>query len=412
MPGVVVVPRQPVTALHAGADRGDGDNYSKWRTREGIKNLPEFDGESDDDTAPRTRRRRVGAGDRDPVHHRRMVEQQPTRPTGRLRVGEVGHSASRRCSASIPAGSRGGPQARPVGLGLDPARDQVLDRQQQRRRGQRRRPRAPAPTRPRAAVPGEPGRRAPAPAGSPAPRAPRTRARPSACAGAATWPSSCASSARSLVGGAREARCRRPPPARSARAVHLRVLARSSATTRRRPDRAGAGPHLPLELRSQRRTAGRQRPRRDEQRVDHDRLQHHEHRHGDPGRDAHRKPGLARPPPDRQADGVRHGRPRPSTPPGRAQRPAPTPWRSAGRGRRSPRGRGRRIRAAAGRPRRPRPQPRPRHRRRRRAEGRGSRTSAPTGPRPARRRDRARGLPRPAGIAARGSRPPARSGRA
>jgi hypothetical protein len=25
------------------------DNYSKWKTREGIKNLPEFDGESDDD---------------------------------------------------------------------------------------------------------------------------------------------------------------------------------------------------------------------------------------------------------------------------------------------------------------------------------------------------------------------------
>jgi hypothetical protein len=25
------------------------DNYSKWRTREGIKNLPEFDSESDDD---------------------------------------------------------------------------------------------------------------------------------------------------------------------------------------------------------------------------------------------------------------------------------------------------------------------------------------------------------------------------
>jgi hypothetical protein len=25
------------------------DNYSKWRTREGIKNLPEFDGESNDD---------------------------------------------------------------------------------------------------------------------------------------------------------------------------------------------------------------------------------------------------------------------------------------------------------------------------------------------------------------------------
>ena len=25
------------------------DNFSKWQTREGIKNLPEFDGESDDD---------------------------------------------------------------------------------------------------------------------------------------------------------------------------------------------------------------------------------------------------------------------------------------------------------------------------------------------------------------------------
>ena len=24
------------------------DNYSKWQTREGIKNLPEFDGEHDD----------------------------------------------------------------------------------------------------------------------------------------------------------------------------------------------------------------------------------------------------------------------------------------------------------------------------------------------------------------------------
>ena len=25
-----------------------GDNYSKWQTREGIKNLPEFDGEHED----------------------------------------------------------------------------------------------------------------------------------------------------------------------------------------------------------------------------------------------------------------------------------------------------------------------------------------------------------------------------
>jgi hypothetical protein len=28
------------------------DNYSKWQTREGIKNLPEFDGENGDDDAP------------------------------------------------------------------------------------------------------------------------------------------------------------------------------------------------------------------------------------------------------------------------------------------------------------------------------------------------------------------------
>jgi hypothetical protein len=28
------------------------DNFSKWQTREGIKNLPEYDGPQDDDQAP------------------------------------------------------------------------------------------------------------------------------------------------------------------------------------------------------------------------------------------------------------------------------------------------------------------------------------------------------------------------
>ena len=28
------------------------DNYSKWRTREGIKNLPEFEGEQEEGARP------------------------------------------------------------------------------------------------------------------------------------------------------------------------------------------------------------------------------------------------------------------------------------------------------------------------------------------------------------------------
>src|ERR1700747_706006 len=53
------------------------DNYSKWKTREGIKNLPEFEG------------------------------------------GPPSHAPARRCGLRRPVAGR--PQAAPVGLGLDPA---------------------------------------------------------------------------------------------------------------------------------------------------------------------------------------------------------------------------------------------------------------------------------------------------
>ena len=42
------------------------DNYSKWQTREGIKNLPEFGG-PDDERVSRPRRRRRRALDRTPA---------------------------------------------------------------------------------------------------------------------------------------------------------------------------------------------------------------------------------------------------------------------------------------------------------------------------------------------------------
>jgi hypothetical protein len=52
VPGVVVTRvnlspkfmRELIDAMH--------DNYSKWETREGIKNLPEYGGRPDDDDAP------------------------------------------------------------------------------------------------------------------------------------------------------------------------------------------------------------------------------------------------------------------------------------------------------------------------------------------------------------------------
>src|SRR3954469_9853237 len=81
------------------------DNYSKWKTREGIKNLPEFDGESDDD---------YGAEEEDGEEERgataiRSITGGWSNSAHTIDRGGAGLErlvmASRRCSASIPAGS-------------------------------------------------------------------------------------------------------------------------------------------------------------------------------------------------------------------------------------------------------------------------------------------------------------------
>ena len=192
-------------------------------------------------------------------------------------------------------------------------------------------------------------------------------------------------------------------------AVDERVLLGRPRRRVRDRDRAGTGPHLMLDASQQRLQRGvAQRMRRCEERVDDDRLDHHEHRDGDPGRDAHREPGLC--------GHASRSRGRRCTATADPRRP----------GRQAERRVARPLRGGAqvepgvhradvvdvadrqrGRPRRPRPQPRPRCRRRSRAGGCGARTSAPTGPRPGRRRGRGRARRRRAGTAARGSRPPA-----
>ena len=61
------------------------DNYSKWQTREGIKNLPEYGGGSQD------ARRALRVADRraDPLGGRRMRGQQRGEPARRLQIGDV-----------------------------------------------------------------------------------------------------------------------------------------------------------------------------------------------------------------------------------------------------------------------------------------------------------------------------------
>src|SRR3954452_21544149 len=80
------------------------DNYSKWRTREGIKNLPEFDGESDDD---------YGGEEAEDGEEEARATGILSIPGGWSNSAHTTHrggaglerlvTASRRCSASIPA---------------------------------------------------------------------------------------------------------------------------------------------------------------------------------------------------------------------------------------------------------------------------------------------------------------------
>ena len=90
------------------------DNYSKWQTQEGIKNLPEFDG---DTTSSRRGRPRSGPSR---AGGRRAAPRPSPGGSGSARSA----SASRFWSAAMPGAVAGGPQGRPVGLGLVAARDQ------------------------------------------------------------------------------------------------------------------------------------------------------------------------------------------------------------------------------------------------------------------------------------------------
>ena len=74
------------------------DNYSKWQTREGIKNLPEFGGgapettrraQADERLRRRSARPAVGHGGADPLDRRRVGREQPREPARRVEIGDV-----------------------------------------------------------------------------------------------------------------------------------------------------------------------------------------------------------------------------------------------------------------------------------------------------------------------------------
>src|SRR3979409_1004960 len=50
IPGVVVSPGNLLSPVRRELINAMADNYSKWRTREGIKNLPEFEGEEEENS--------------------------------------------------------------------------------------------------------------------------------------------------------------------------------------------------------------------------------------------------------------------------------------------------------------------------------------------------------------------------
>ena len=85
------------------------DNYSKWRTREGIKNLPEYDGgrQASDESGQRPRRGVPAKASRDPDPlDRRRVRGRAAQVSQSRRVG-VGDVADARCARSKPMNGSG-----------------------------------------------------------------------------------------------------------------------------------------------------------------------------------------------------------------------------------------------------------------------------------------------------------------
>ena len=154
------------------------DNYSKWRTREGIKNLPEFDGEHGDHDDARFGRPRSGPS---PAGGRRGASR-PIPAVGVRQVGQRKPLLERR----HPRAVAGRPQRDPVGLAFVAARDPVLTGV--RRAAATSRPATTSGAARGSCAPSSRGggpraRRRRAPPRAPAGPARRTRARPSACGG-------------------------------------------------------------------------------------------------------------------------------------------------------------------------------------------------------------------------------------
>ena len=97
------------------------DNWSKWRTTEGIKNLPEISGPARTDSG--SKRQRLA----DPLHRRRVGAEQELLPA--RRVGSATFlSAIRRWKPMIASGSPVSSSANASARALDVARELVGDR--------------------------------------------------------------------------------------------------------------------------------------------------------------------------------------------------------------------------------------------------------------------------------------------
>ena len=122
------------------------DNYSKWQTREGIKNLPEYGGAQPSGATGRLTRAVDPASDRrrHPLARRRMRGQERRQPPRRIEVGDV-LERDRALERDERIRRLGQLERVGVGAALDRPRQAIADqpdrarppRRRQRQRGQR-----------------------------------------------------------------------------------------------------------------------------------------------------------------------------------------------------------------------------------------------------------------------------------